>query len=31
VRDGSTEPRVIIEMPKKHIPMHAAVKTRFLL
>lgn len=28
-REGSTEPSVIIETPKKHIPIHAAVNTRF--
>jgi hypothetical protein len=27
---GSTAPNVIMETPKKHIPMHAAVNTRFL-
>lgn len=30
MRDGNTAPNVIMETPKKHIPMHAAVNTRFL-
>ena len=28
---GSTEPRVIIDMPKKHMPMHAAINTAVVL